>query len=376
MDDATLEFAKALIRRPSITPDDQGCQELIGGRLQAIGFQIERLRFGNVDNLWARRGDKAPLLVFAGHTDVVTPGDSGAWKYDPFTPTIDNGLLYGRGAADMKTSLAAFVTALEAFVARQPDHSGSVGLLITSDEEGPAVDGTVKVIDALQHRNEQIDFCIVGEPTSKNRTGDTIKNGRRGSLSGTATIFGVQGHVAYPHLAANPIHLVAPAIQALTKTVWDTGNNYFPPTGFQITNLHSDSGAVNVIPAKLQMEFNFRFSPEVTPEQLMASVQSTFENHELQYVIKWNLSGLPYLTPEGQLTDVVREAIREQLGVEPSLSTDGGTSDGRFIAPTGAQVVEFGPKNETIHKVNEHVAVQDPDRLSRVYLSIIEKVLT
>ncbi len=375
MNDATLEFVKALVRRPSITPDDQGCQELIAERLQAIGFQIERLRFGAVDNLWARRGDKSPLLVFAGHTDVVTPGESSAWKFDPFTPTIDNGLLYGRGAADMKASLAAFVTAVEAFVARQPHHLGSVALLITSDEEGPAVDGTVKVIEALQHRNEHIDFCVVGEPTSSDRTGDTIKNGRRGSLSGTAAVYGIQGHVAYPHLAANPIHKVAPVIQALTETIWDTGNDLFPPTSFQITNLHSDSGAVNVIPGKLEMEFNFRFSSDVTPAQLMALLQSTFDKHELQYDIKWNLSGLPYLTPEGQLIDVVKQAVREQLGIEPRLSTDGGTSDGRFIAPTGAQVVELGPTNETIHKVNECLAVQDPDRLSRVYLSIMEKLL-
>ncbi len=375
MDDATLEFAKALIRRPSITPDDQGCQGLIAERLQVIGFQIESLRFGEVDNLWARRGDKSPLLVFAGHTDVVTPGETSAWKYDPFTPTIDNGLLYGRGVADMKASLAAFVTAVETFVARQPDHSGSVALLITSDEEGPAVDGTVKVIEALQRRNEHIDFCVVGEPTSSNHTGDTIKNGRRGSLSGTATVYGIQGHVAYPHLAANPIHKVAPVIQVLTETVWDTGNDHFPPTSFQITNLHSDSGAVNVIPGKLKMEFNFRFSSDVTPEQLMALLQSTFEKHELQYDIKWNLSGLPYLTPDGQLIDVVKQAVREQLGIEPRLSTDGGTSDGRFIAPTGAQVVELGPTNETIHKANECLAVQEPDQLSRVYLSIMEKLL-
>lgn len=375
MDDATLALTKALIRRPSITPDDQGCQELIAERLQVIGFQIERLRFGEVDNLWARHGGDSPLLVFAGHTDVVTPGDSRAWKYDPFTPTIDNELLYGRGAADMKASVAAFVTAVEAFVARQPDHSGSVALLLTSDEEGPAVDGTVKVIDALRHRNERIDYCVVGEPTSSEHTGDTIKNGRRGSLCGAVIVYGIQGHVAYPHLAANPIHQVAPVIQALIETVWDTGNDHFPPTSFQITRVHSDAGAVNVIPGKLEIEFNFRFSSELNPEQLMASVQSTFDKHELQYDITWNVSGLPYLTPKGQLIDVVKQAVRDHLGIEPRLSTDGGTSDGRFIAPTGAQVVELGPTNETIHKVNECVAVQDPDRLSRVYLSIMEKLL-
>ncbi len=376
MDDATLELTEALIRRPSITPNDQGCQKIIAGRLQAVGFGTEGLRFGDVDNLWARRGGKPPLLVFAGHTDVVTPGEPSAWKFDPFTPTIDNGFLYGRGAADMKASLAAFVTAAEKFVAQHPDHSGSLAMLITSDEEGPAVDGTVKVIEALQQRSEHIDYCVVGEPTSGERTGDTIKNGRRGSLSGSAVVYGIQGHVAYPHLAANPIHQVAPVIQVLTETVWDAGNAHFPPTSFQISKLRSDSRAVNVIPGKLEMEFNFRFSSGVTPEQLMALLRSTFDEHDLHYDIKWNLSGLPYFTPEGRLIDVTKQAVREQLGVEARLSTDGGTSDGRFIAPTGAQVVELGPMNKTIHKVNECLAIQDPDRLSRVYLRIMEKILS
>ncbi len=375
MDDATLELAKALIRRPSITPNDHGCQQLIAARLRALGFHVENLRFGSVDNLWTRRGDSAPLLVFAGHSDVVPPGDSAAWKYDPFTPTIDGGMLYGRGAADMKSSLAAFVTAAEAFVARRPDHPGSVALLITSDEEGPAVDGTVKVIDALRRRNENIDYCVVGEPTSSARTGDTIKNGRRGSLSGRAAVYGVQGHVAYPHLAANPVHQMAPVVQALTATEWDTGNEHFPPTSFQITRLHADSGAVNITPERLEMDFNFRFSSQLTPEQLMARVRSTFDKHHLHYDIDWNASGLPYLTAAGPLLDVVKQAVREELDIDPCVSTDGGTSDGRFIAPTGAQVVEFGPTNETIHKVNECLDARDPHRLSRVYLSIMEKLL-
>ncbi len=375
MGDAALRFAQALIRRRSITPRDRGCQKLIAERLSKIGFRVEHLRYGEVENLWARRGETAPLLVFAGHTDVVTPGAREEWKHDPFTPTIENGMLYGRGAADMKSSLAAFVTAIEKFVTLHPDHVGSLGVLVTSDEEGPAVDGTVRVIEELRRREEHIDYCVVGEPTASERTGDTIKNGRRGSLSATTTIYGVQGHVAYPHLAVNPIHGFSPVLEILTKKVWDNGDAHFPPTSFQITALQAGSGASNVIPGRLEVEFNFRFSTSTTPDDLKTFVQSTFEKHELKYDIDWILSGLPYLTLEGKLTNAVQKAVREQMHIEPVLSTDGGTSDGRFIAPTGAQVVELGPPNKTIHKVNECVDVDDPERLSRLYIGIIKQLL-
>ncbi len=375
MDDAALKFARELIRRPSVTPRDGGCQKLIAARLSNIGFRLEHMRFGDVDNLWARRGRASPLLVFAGHTDVVTPGEPEDWKCDPFVPTIENGMLYGRGAADMKTSLAAFVIAMERFVSLHPDHAGSLGLLITSDEEGPAVDGTARVVEELQRRNERIDYCVVGEPTADRRTGDTIKNGRRGSLSATAVVFGVQGHVAYPHLAVNPIHRFSPVLEFLTKKVWDSGDAYFPPTSFQVTSLRSGTGANNVVPGRLEVEFNFRFSNAVSPDHIKALVQSTFEEHELEYDIDWTLSGLPYFTVEGKLTNVAQKAVREHLHLEPILSTDGGTSDGRFIAPTGAQVVELGPSNKTIHKVNECVTVDDPEQLSRLYLSIMKQLL-
>ncbi len=373
--DRTLELTEALIRRPSVTPADMGCQALIAQHLEAVGFRTESMRFGEVDNLWARRGNEAPLLIFAGHSDVVPPGDVDGWRYDPFVPTLNDGLLYGRGTADMKASLAAFVTACERFVSLHPKHHGSLGVLITADEEGPAVDGTVKVVEKLMQRREHIDYCVVGEPTSRERTGDTVKNGRRGSLNGKLTVHGVQGHVAYPQLAVNPIHQIAPLLTQLTDTVWDQGDEHFPPTGFQITGLHAGAGAVNVTPAAVTAQFNFRFSMALTMEQIQRRVENVVSKRALNYDIEWTPSGHPYLTQERELINATRRAIHEQLGIETTLSTDGGTSDGRFIAPMGAQVVEFGPLNTTIHKVNECVAADDPARLSRVYLSIMEQLL-
>ncbi len=345
-------------------------------RLEAIGFRTEPLRFGEVDNFWARRGTEGPLFVFAGHTDVVPTGPLAQWDSPPFGPEIRDGHLYGRGAADMKGSLAAFVTACERFVANHPDHKGSIGYLITSDEEGPAVDGTVKVIDHLEARNEKIDWCLVGEPSSTERVGDIIKNGRRGSLGCTLTVKGVQGHVAYPHLAENPIHKVAPALAELCSQTWDRGNDYFPPTTFQISNIHAGTGATNVIPGEVEVVFNFRFSTEVTPEQLQQRVEEIFRRHQLDFRLDWNLSGMPFLTPRGELVDALCDAIESTTGYETTLSTSGGTSDGRFIAPTGAQVVELGPLNATIHKVNECVKVADLDALSDIYERSLENLLT
>ncbi|SDX99515.1 succinyl-diaminopimelate desuccinylase [Nitrosomonas halophila] len=375
MSNDTLTLAQMLIARRSLTPDDDGCQKVLMNRLADLEFAVEPMRHGEVDNLWARRGTEGPVVCFAGHTDVVPTGPLSQWDSDPFTPTIRDGKLFGRGAADMKTSLAAFVTAIEAFVEAHPDHKGSIALLITSDEEGPAIDGTVKVVEALQTRGEQIDYCIVGEPTCTDTLGDTIKNGRRGSLSGNLTIKGVQGHIAYPHLAKNPIHLAAPAIAELAQTVWDEGNEYFPPTTWHVSNIHGGTGATNVIPGELNLLFNFRFSTASTVESLKARVHEILDRHGLEYGLTWELSGKPYLTPRAELAEALSAAIRAVTSVEPALSTSGGTSDGRFIADICRQVVEFGPRNATIHKLNECVDIADIERLSRIYRLTLENLL-
>ncbi|MDP2962853.1 MAG: succinyl-diaminopimelate desuccinylase [Sulfurimicrobium sp.] len=371
----TLELAKALISRRSLTPDDAGCQEIMIGRLEKLGFKIEKMRFGNVDNFWARRGTSAPLVCFAGHTDVVPTGPLDKWESEPFTPTIRDGMLFGRGAADMKTSLAAFITAIETFLVEHPGHAGSIALLITSDEEGIAVDGTVKVVEALKARNELMDYCIVGEPSCVSRLGDTIKNGRRGSLSGKLTVKGIQGHIAYPHLAKNPIHLAAPAIAELAATQWDQGNEYFPPTTWQVSNMHGGTGVTNVIPGTVEVMFNFRFSTASTIEGLKARVHAILDQYGLDYELVWELSGKPFLTPRGDLVDAIGSAILEVTGVETELSTSGGTSDGRFIADICNQLVEFGPLNATIHKLNECVAEADIEPLKEIYRLTLTKLL-
>jgi succinyl-diaminopimelate desuccinylase len=371
----TLSLAQALISRRSLTPFDDGCQEILINRLEKIGFNIERIRCGEVDNLWARRGTSAPLLCFAGHTDVVPTGPVNQWDSDPFKPVIRDGRLYGRGAADMKGSLAAFITAIEAFIAARPDHGGSIALLVTSDEEGVAVDGTVKVVEMLKARNELIDYCIVGEPTCVNDLGDTIKNGRRGSLSGTLTVKGIQGHIAYPHLAKNPIHLAAPAIAELAQTSWDNGDEYFPPTTWQISNINGGTGATNVIPGEVTIVFNFRFSTASTVESLKARVHDILNRQGFDYDLQWEFSGKPYLTPRGNLVKAVSSAIRTVTGIEPQLSTSGGTSDGRFIADICPQVVEMGPRNATIHKINEYVEVKDMEQLPEIYRLTLEDLL-
>lgn len=375
MTDKTLELAQQLIARPSLTPKDEGCLELMIERLKPLGFEIHRLRFGQVDNLWARRGSARPLVVFAGHTDVVPTGPREKWRSDPFVPTIRDGFLYGRGAADMKGSLAAFVTAIEGFVTKNPNHRGAIGLLITSDEEGPSVDGTVKVVEWLEARGEKIDCCLVGEPSCVTTLGDTIKNGRRGSLNGRLTILGKQGHIAYPHLLRNPIHLAAPLLTELTAIEWDRGNEFFPPTSFQISNIHAGTGAENVVPGQLDIMFNFRYSTAVTDTELKSRVEALLKSHGLEYQLTWALSGRPFLTPPGTLVQAVRQAIKTELGLETTLSTTGGTSDGRFIAPTGAQVVELGPLNATIHQIDECVAVADLARLARVYALTLSHLL-
>lgn len=364
---STLELAKQLIACRSVTPLDEGCLDIIGARLESLGFTLERLRYGNVDNLWARRGQKHPIVCLAGHTDVVPTGPLDQWHSDPFTPVIRDGKLYGRGAADMKGSLAAFVTSVEKFVAEHPEHDGSIALLLTSDEEGIAVNGTVRVVDELKLRGEKIDYCILGEPTSSTRTGDTIKNGRRGSLSGALTVKGVQGHIAYPHLARNPIHLAAPAIAELAATVWDQGNEYFPATSWQISNIHGGTGATNVIPGTVNIEFNFRFSTASTVEGLKQKTHAILDRHGLEYDLAWSLSGRPFLTPRGNLVDAVSNAIEQVTGIVTELSTSGGTSDGRFIADICPQVIELGPLNATIHQLNECVAVDDLEILSEIY---------
>jgi succinyl-diaminopimelate desuccinylase len=371
----TLELAKALISRPSVTPDDAACQAIVAARLRKLGFAIEAMMFGDVENLWARRGRARPLLAFAGHTDVVPPGPREAWTSDPFVPDVRDGKLYGRGAADMKSSIAAMLVAVERFVARHPDHRGSIAFLLTSDEEGPAVDGTVKVIEKLEQRGEKIDWCLVGEPSSESRLGDVLKNGRRGSLNGVLKVNGIQGHVAYPHLARNPIHAAVPALAELARIEWDRGNEHFPPTGFQISNINGGTGAENLIPGSVEVLFNFRFSTEQTAEGLQARVEDVLRRHELDYDLNWRLSGNPFLTPAGQLVDAARVAIREVTGVEAQLSTGGGTSDGRFIAPTGAQVLEVGPVNRTIHKIDECIAVADLEALTEVYERVLAGLL-
>jgi succinyl-diaminopimelate desuccinylase len=371
----TLELACELVRRRSVTPEDQGCQELIAKRLAAIGFSIEPMPFGEVTNLWARRGTEGPLLCLAGHTDVVPAGPLDLWDSDPFDPVIRDGMLHGRGAADMKGSVAAMVTAVESFVSAHPDHPGSLAFLLTSDEEGPAVNGTVKVVERLQQRGEHIDYALVGEPSSREQLGDSIKNGRRGSLSGFLTIHGKQGHVAYPHLAKNPFHAAADALAALCAEVWDQGNAYFPPTSFQIANLNMGTGAENVIPGQLEAQFNLRFSTELDPETIKRRVRAILDQGDFDYELSWRLSGHPFLTTPGELVEAARAAIREICGIETELSTSGGTSDGRFIAPTGAQVVELGPLNATIHQVDECVAVADLEQLHRIYGRMIERLL-
>ena len=372
---ATLELSKNLIARASVTPDDQGCQQYLAERLAKLGFIAEHMRFEDVDNLWLRRGSEGPLLCFAGHTDVVPTGPLAKWDSPPFEPEIRDGMLYGRGAADMKGSIAAFVCAVEDFLQEHPQHQGSIAFLITSDEEGPSINGTVKVVETLEARNEKIDWCLVGEPSSSKKVGDTIKNGRRGSLGATLTIKGTQGHVAYPHLADNPIHRAAPALAELAAIEWDQGNDFFPPTSFQISNLNSGTGATNVIPGELFALINFRFSTELTPDQIKQRTESILNKHQLDYEIKWDLSGLPFLTAEGELVAAAVDAIKTVTQYDTQLSTAGGTSDGRFIAPTGAQVVELGPCNKTIHQINECVGVDELDTLKLIYQQILTKLL-
>jgi succinyl-diaminopimelate desuccinylase len=372
----TLALARELIERPSVTPDDQGCQSLLAARLQAIGFRIEHLRYGDVDNLWARRGDGTPLFVFAGHTDVVPPGPREAWHTDPFEAVVRDGQLLGRGAADMKGSIAAMVTACERFLATDAGHSGSIAFLITSDEEGPATHGTVKVLEHLAARDEHIDYCLVGEPSSLERVGDVIKNGRRGSLNGVLRVHGHQGHVAYPQLADNPIHRAAPALAELAAMEWDRGNEHFPPTTFQISNIQAGTGAENVIPGELEVVFNLRFSTESTATGLRTRIEALLSGHGLNYDIDWKLSGEPFLTPVGALVQASEAAILDVTGLQTELSTSGGTSDGRFIAPTGAEVVELGPVNATIHKANENVNIEQLETLSQIYEKILGNLLT
>jgi succinyl-diaminopimelate desuccinylase len=371
----TLALTQELIRRPSVSPDDQGCLKIIGARLQALGFRLNHMPFGPVDNLWALHGTSGPVLCFAGHTDVVPTGPREEWNTDPFEPVVRDGILYGRGAADMKSGLAAMITATERFLAKHPDHDGVLAFLLTSDEEGPSVDGTRRVMEVLEARGEKITWCIVGEPTSTDHLGDVVKIGRRGSLSGKLTVHGVQGHVAYPHLADNPVHAVAPALAELSTRVWDRGNEFFQPTTFQISNISAGTGAPNVIPGELKARFNIRFSTEQTVEKLQQTITEILNRHKVNYTLEWFVSGLPFFTPPGKLSDAVIQAVREKTGRTPELSTTGGTSDGRFIAPTGAQVVELGVVNATIHKVNEHVRVADIDTLSETYERIMEILL-
>jgi len=373
---AEISLLLELIRRPSITPDDSGCQELLAERLRNIGFECESMVFGDVTNLWARKGKESPVLCFAGHTDVVPPGNLAEWRSDPFEPQSRDGNIYGRGSADMKSSLAATIVALERFLNQYPEHAGSLALLITSDEEGPARDGTLKVINALQARNEHIDWCVLGEPSSSETLGDIIRVGRRGSLSGMLTVKGIQGHVAYPQLADNPIARFAPALAELLETEWDSGNDSFPPTSFQVVDIQSGVGAPNVTPAELKARFNFRYSTVWEHAGLREKTEALLDRHRLNYDLQWHLSGKPFLTEPGQLIDATVQAVLEVTGVDPELSTGGGTSDGRFISPAGSEVVEFGPVNASIHKVNEHVRADDVVVLSRVYERIMQLLLT
>ncbi len=371
---ATLELAKQLISIPSVTPDDMGCQKIIAKKLSNIGFKIENLRYGEVDNLWARYGTQSPLFVFAGHTDVVPTGPVEQWRNDPFTPTIVDDVMTARGTADMKSSIAAMVCACENFLSDGKKIEGSIAFLITSDEEGPATEGTVKVIEHLLANDENIDWCLVGEPSSSNTLGDVIKNGRRGSISGDLTIHGVQGHIAYPHLAKNPIHLFAGALQDLCDEVWDEGNEHFPPTSFQVSNIHGGSGASNVIPGDLNVQFNLRFSTAITDQEIQQRSAAILDKHKLNYTLNWSISGQPFLTSDGKLVDAARQAIKIVCGIDSKLSTAGGTSDGRFIAPTGAQVVELGPVNESIHKIDENININQLEQLTKVYQEMLKQL--
>lgn len=372
---ATLDLAKQLISIPSVTPDDLGCQKVIADRLSDIGFTIENLRYGDVDNLWARIGTKNPLFVFAGHTDVVPTGPVEKWRNDPFTPTIIDNVMTARGTADMKSSIAAMVCACENYIKHEGNtFNGSIAFLITSDEEGPATEGTVKVIEHLMDNDEKIDWCLVGEPSSSNALGDVIKNGRRGSISGDLTIHGTQGHIAYPHLAENPIHIFAGALQDLTSEVWDNGNDHFPPTSFQISNINGGTGATNVIPGDLHILFNLRFSTEITDQKIQQRIESILDRHQFKYTLDWTVSGQPFLTPDGALVDAAKQAIKSVCNIETELSTAGGTSDGRFIAPTGAQVVELGPTNESIHKIDENINTDDLEQLTKIYTEVLRNL--
>jgi len=370
-----LELAKELIARKSLTPEDGGCQEFIATRLERAGFRCEPMRFGEVANLWARRGSSSPVVCFAGHTDVVPTGPLGEWHSDPFVPTIRDGKLYGRGAADMKSSIAAFVVAVETFVKERPGHSGSIALLLTSDEEGPALDGTVRVVEALKRRNELVDYCIVGEPTSVDALGDMLKNGRRGSLSGKLVVRGIQGHVAYPHLARNPVHQLAPALAELAKTQWDKGNESFPPTTWQVSNVRAGTGAANVIPGSVEVEFNFRFSTESTDDALKKRVCSILDKHGLEYAVDWTLGAKPFLSKQGRLAQLVGAAAKKHTGRSAELSTTGGTSDARFIIEICPEVLELGPVNASIHKLNEHIALGELEILPRIYLDTLRALL-
>jgi succinyl-diaminopimelate desuccinylase len=372
---STVALTQELIRRPSVSPEDQGCLQVIGERLGAIGFRLERMPFGPVENLWALHGEGGPVLCFAGHTDVVPTGPREEWQTDPFEPVVRDGMLYGRGAADMKSGLAAMITATERFIAKHPRHSGTLAFLLTSDEEGPSVDGTRRVMEVLDARGDKITWCVVGEPTSTDAFGDMVKIGRRGSLSGKLTVHGIQGHVAYPHLADNPVHAAAPALAELAARVWDKGNEFFQPTTFQISNISAGTGAPNVIPGELKARFNIRFSTEQTVEKLQQTITEILNRHKVNYTLEWFVSGLPFFTPPGALSDAVLQAVKEKTGRTPELSTTGGTSDGRFIAPTGAQVVELGVINATIHKVNESVRIADIDTLSQTYERVMELLL-
>ena len=372
---ATLELAKSLISRASVTPDDNGCQDLMIDRLEKIGFTIYPLKFGNVDNFWAVHGNNGPIFAFAGHTDVVPAGDNDAWESNPFEPTIKDGMLYGRGAADMKGSLASMVVATENFIEKNPNHNGIIAFLITSDEEGVAIDGTAKVMDFLKDNNQKIDFCLVGEPSSTAILGDVIKNGRRGSLNACLRVKGKQGHIAYPQLADNPIHLVTPALNQLCDEQWDNGNDYFPATSFQISNIHSGDKVTNVIPGEVEVMFNFRYSTETTKEELQKRVNDILDSHKLNFFVEWSHSGYPFLTPNGELVSACVDAIEKIKAIKPQLSTSGGTSDGRFISQEGAQVVELGPNNSTIHQVNESVSVQDLEDLTKIYSQVLTNIL-
>jgi len=374
-DSPALALTKDLIRRPSVSPEDQGCLEIIGARLASLNFRVERLPFGPVENLWARHGEERPVLCFAGHTDVVPTGPREEWHTDPFEPVVREGILYGRGAADMKSGLAAMIAGTEQFVARHPKHKGSIAFLLTSDEEGPSIDGTRRVVEILEGRSEKIDWCIVGEPSSNESLGDMIKIGRRGSLSGKLTVHGIQGHVGYPHLADNPVHAFAPALAELASRTWDQGNDYFQPTTFQISNISAGTGAPNVIPGEMKARFNIRFSTEQTVERLQRTITEILDRHRVNYTLEWFVSGLPFFTAPGRLSEAVRQAVQEKTGRSTELSTTGGTSDGRFIAPTGAQVVELGVINASIHKVNECVRIADIDTLAGVYQRVMELLL-